>query len=206
MCVKLLFWWSQILNATVIDPKNITNYNRTDDELQTFWLFCILVAGKNSDTTSKVLSKLLTKISPYSTPFEGIRELGEEGLYNLLVENRVGQYTRISKAIWQSLYLDLRTCSREDLMKIHGVSHKTSRFFLLHTREFCEEIVLDVHILKWMRDKCGVRDVPNNTPQSLSKYEYFADLCKYLMTTHFPGLSLAQIDLFIWTEMSGRLE
>jgi thermostable 8-oxoguanine DNA glycosylase len=203
---KLLFWWSQVLNATVIDPKNITNYSRTDNELQTFWLFCIMVAGKNSDTTSRVLSKLLTKISPYDTPFEGIKNLGEQGLYDLLVEHRVGQYDRITKAIWQSLDIDLRNCTREDLMQIYGVSHKTSRFFLLHTREFCEEIVLDTHILSWLREKCGIQDVPKNTPQSASKYEYFADLCKYLMQNHFPGLSLAQIDLFIWTEMSGRLD
>ena len=193
------------MSLTVIDPKNITNYNRTDDELQTFWLFCILVAGKNSDTTSRVLSKLLTKISPYSTPFEGIRELGEEGLYNLLVENRVGQYNRVAKAIWQSLYLDLHTCSRDDLMKIYGVSHKTSRFFLLHTREFCEEIVLDTHILNWMKTKCGIENVPDNTPQNTKKYAELSTICRELMEQNYPGLSLAKIDLLIWTEMSGRL-
>lgn len=189
-----------------IDPKNITHYNRTDNELQTFWLFCIMVAGKNSDTTSRALSKLLTKISPYDTPFEGIKNLGEQGLYNLLVEHRVGQYDRITKAIWQSLDLDLRDCTREDLMSIYGVSHKTSRFFLLHTREFCEEIVLDTHILRWMRERCHLIGIPNNTPSNVNTYEHLAELCKQQMKTHYPGFTLAQIDLMIWTDMSGRLK
>ena len=38
------------------------------------------------------------------------------------------------------------------------------------------------------------------------KYAKYAGLCKYLMETHYPGLTLAQADLMIWTEMSGRLD
>lgn len=195
-----------------IDPKDITNYSRTDNELQTFWLFCILVAGKNSDTTSRLLSKLLNSMvektyvdSSYSTPFEAIRHLGEDKLTEVLQENKSGQYSRISKAIWESLSLDLRTCCREDLMNIHGVGPKTARFFLLHTREFCDEIVLDTHILRWMREKCHLIGIPHNTPQDRQTYEKLAELCKTLMLKHYPGFTLAQIDLMIWIEMSGRL-
>ena len=193
-------------NSNVVIPTEITNYNRTDYELEVFWLFCILVAGKNSDTTSRLLARFLNKLPDNQTPFEGIRELGEEGLHNLLVSHRVGQYNRITKAIWQSLDLDLRNCSREDLMNIYGVSHKTSRFFLLHSREFCEEIVLDTHILRWMRDHCYIVGVPDNTPQNKDKYEYLAKLCRDLMHNYYPGMSLAQVDLLIWTMMSGRLD
>ena len=193
-------------NSNVVIPTEITHYNRTDYELEVFWLFCILVAGKNSDTTSRVLARFLSQLPEDQTPFEGIRELGEEGLHNLLVSHRVGQYNRITKAIWQSLDLDLRNCTREDLMNIYGVSHKTSRFFLLHSREFCEEIVLDTHILRWMREKCGVEDAPDNTPQNTEKYTALADLCKYLMKIHYPSMNLAAIDLLIWTQMSGRLD
>ena len=201
------------MNVAVIDPKNITNYSRTDNELQTFWLFCILVAGKNSDTTSRLLSKLLNSMveqayadSVYSTPFESIKHLGEDKLTEILQDNKSGQYIRISKAIWESLSLDLRTCSREDLMNIYGVGPKTARFFLLHTREFCEEIVLDTHILRWLREKCHLVGIPNNTPQDRQTYEKLANLCKTLMLQHYPGFTLAQIDLMIWTEMSGRLK
>lgn len=193
------------MTVAIIDPKNITDYTRTDNELQTFWLFCILVAGKNSDTTSRVLSKIINDLSPWDNPFDGLRKIGYEGLNNILQRHKTGQYNRITKAIYQSLDLDLKTCSVEDLTKIHGVGPKTARFFLLHSREFCDEIVLDTHILRWMKDKCGIVNVPDNTPQNLTRYDELSEICKKLMHQKYPGLSLAKIDLLIWTEMSGRL-
>lgn len=190
-----------------IDPKQVTQYDRSQAELEAFWLFCILVAGKNSDTTSRTLERLLSnRIFPNMSPFEYIRSLGSTGLYNLLVANRVGQYHRIHEAIWSSLDLDLYTCTKDDLMEIHGVGPKTARFFLLHTREFCDEIVLDTHILRWMRERCGIENAPANTPQDETKYEELASLCKRLMNAHYPNMTLAQIDLLIWATMSGRLD
>ena len=190
---------------TLIDPKDITNYNRTDVELESFWIFCILVAGKNSDTTSRLVTKLL-KNRGDKTPFEFIRSLKLTELRNYLVAHKTGQYDRIRKALFFSAKLDLRTCTRDDLMDIHGVGPKTARFFLLHSREFCDEVVLDTHILNWMRVKCDIKDAPKNTPQVPEKYAKYAGLCKYLMEIHYPGLTLAQADLMIWTEMSGRLD
>lgn len=190
----------------VLDPKHITNYNRSDNELQIFWLFCILVAGKNSDTTNNALSRIVHDLNSWENVFDAIHKIGYEGLKDILRKHRTGQYERISKAIWQSLNLDLRNCALNDLTKIHGVGPKTARFFLLHTREFCDEIVLDIHILKWLREKCGIENIPENTPQNLNKYNELAEICKKLMIDHYPGLSLASIDLLIWTEMSGRLK
>lgn len=194
------------MSAVVIDPKNITDYNRTDNELQTFWLFCILVAGKNSDTTSRALTKIILDLVPWDNPFDGIKRIGHEGLKDILQKHKTGQYNRIARAIWQSLEVDLKTCSVEDLTNIHGVGPKTARFFLLHSREFCDEIVLDTHILRWMREKCGIDNVPDNTPQNPQKYAELSAICKNLMEQNYPGLSLAKIDLLIWTEMSGRLD
>lgn len=194
------------MNSTaIIDPKNITDYTRTDNELQTFWLFCILVAGKNSDTTSRALTRIINDLTPWDNPFDGIRKIGYEGLKDILQKHRTGQYDRITRAIWQSLDLDLNTCTLDELTKIHGVGPKTARFFLLHSREFCEEIVLDTHILRWMKEKCGIEDVPDNTPQNNTRYNELSAICRDLMEQNYPGLSLAKIDLLIWTEMSGRL-
>ena len=187
-----------------IVPTSITDYARTDSELQAFWIFCVLVAGKNSDTTSRLVSKLL-KDRGNRTPFEFIKSLKLTELRNYLVAHKTGQYDRIKKALYFSAKLDLRTCTRDDLLGIHGVGPKTARFFLLHTREFCDEIVLDTHILAYMREKCGIKDAPKNTPQNPAKYAQYAGLCKYLMERDFPGLTLAQADLMIWTMMSGRL-
>jgi len=190
---------------TLIDPKDITNYNRTDVELQSFWIFCILVAGKNSDTTARLVTKLL-KDRGDKTPFEFIRSLKLAELHEYIKVCKTGQYDRVRKALYFSAKLDLRTCTRDDLMDVYGVGPKTARFFLLHSREFCDEVVLDTHILNWMRVRCDIKDAPKNTPQVAEKYARYAGLCKYLMETHYPGLTLAQADLMIWTEMSGRLD
>ena len=187
--------------TTVIDPKNITDFNRTDSQLEMFWLFCITVAGKNSDTTSKLLALMFYG---QDSPFDVLRDLGEVGIYNMLIANRSGQYRRISQAFTESLGLDLRTCTLEDLLSIYGVGPKTARFFLLHSREDCQHAVLDTHILKWMKDH-GIDHAPNATPQNQKTYMEYEKLFRILAHSYFPGMSLAQADLLIWTQQSGRL-
>ena len=194
------------MSVKEIDPKNITDFNRNTDELQAFWLFCMFVAGKNSDWASRCLKKLINTADKGT--FEGIfkyfKSIGEVGVRNALVANKVGQYTRLTKGIMQSLDLDLRTCSLEDLLNIHGVGNKTARFFLLHTRRNGDYAVLDTHILAWMRDH-GVENAPKSTPTNLKVYEQLENKYRILSRLHYPHLSNAQIDLLIWTKQSGRL-
>lgn len=189
--------------TTLIDPKNITNYSRTDSELETFWLFCLFVAGKNSDTASIKLSQFLEDMTPWDTPFGYLQQID---IHNKLLSIKSGQYTRLSKAIEQSIDLDLRNCDLDDLTNVYGVGPKTARFFLLHTRENCEYAVLDTHILKWIRNHSGYEDAPRDTPQNKQEYEKWSSIGISLMRESYPDLSLADIDLLIWTEVSGRLD
>jgi thermostable 8-oxoguanine DNA glycosylase len=187
-----------------IDPKNITNFNRNKLELQAFWIFCILVAGKNSDIASRKLSQLMSRAN--GDLFQYFKDLGV-GLHNFLVANKVGQYNRITKAIRHSLDLDLVNDSLERLLKVYGVGNKTARFFLLHTRENQNIAVLDVHILNWLRKVSGddsAIEIPLSTPQDEKKYKQIESLFFYYKTIYFPNVSTAQADLLIWTEMSGR--
>jgi len=188
-----------------IDPKNITKFDRSQEELEFFWLFCILVAGKNADWASLKLLDLFRNKPEDQTPFEFLKTHLVD-LNNILVANKVGQYRRIQKAIEQSLEIDLRTASVEDLMEIHGVGPKTARFFILHTRRDAECAVLDTHILKWMRSLVDpIFEVPASTPPT-NKYQTLEFVAIKLMKTHFPNISLAEADLLIWTKMSGRLD
>ena len=191
---------------TQINPKNITDFNRSTDELQAFWLFCMFVAGKNSDWASRCLKKLIDTAEKGTDGgiFNYFKSIGEVGVHNMLVANKVGQYTRLTKGIMQSLDLDLRTCSLQDLLNIHGVGNKTARFFLLHTRRNGNYAVLDTHILAWMRDH-GVENAPKSTPTNLKVYEELENRYRILSRLHYPHLSNAQIDLLIWTKQSGRL-
>jgi len=189
---------------TTIDPKAITNFNRSQEELEMFWLFCILVAGKNADWAAVKLQDLFRNKRDFQTPFQFLKD-NLTDLHNILVANKVGQYRRITNAIEQSLNLDLKTASLELLMSVFGVGPKTARFFILHTRRDAECAVLDTHILKWMRNLVHESiDVPKSTPP-VKEYEKWERMAIKLMQVWFKGISLAEADLMIWTQMSGRL-
>lgn len=187
----------------LIDPKTITNFSRTQSELQSFFLFGLFCAGKNSDYAAKCLSRLLANRTG-DTPFQILKELGETGIHNALVASRIGQYGRLTKAIMDAVDLDLATCTLEELMKVHGVGQKTARFFLLHTRPDCQCAVLDTHILKWLRD--NQVDAPQNTPTSVKQYKDLEEKFLFLANINFPFMSIADVDLTLWMKYSGRLD
>jgi len=186
-----------------IKPIEITNFTRTTAELQSFFLFGLFCAGKNSDYASKCLAKLLHN-NEGETPFKVLKNLGEIGIHNALVASKIGQYTRLTKAVMDAVDLDLATCTLQDLMKVHGVGHKTARFFLLHTRPDCQCAVLDTHILKWLRD--NQVDAPQNTPTSAKQYTALEKQFLFLASENFPFMSIADVDLMLWSKYSGRSE
>ena len=187
----------------MIKPTAITNFDRSDAELETFWIFCLIVAGKNSDWAAQKVLLLLSKRGEL-TPFQYLRE-NQNALHNLLVANKVGQYTRMERAITQSLDVNLRTASVEELEGIFGVGPKSSRFFILHSRRDARCAVLDVHILRWLRSHSDtVTEV--QTPQNRDRYKEIEGLFICLAEAWFPSLPIAEIDLLLWAEQSGRLE
>lgn len=185
-----------------IDSHNVTDYNRSIEDLQAFWLFGILVAGKNSEVQARKLAQFLEPADLRNeTPFNYIEWLlrqkwnDQSMLLEMMQVNKMGQYTRIFKSFTQSIGLDLEFCTVADLETVHGVGSKTSRFFLLHSRKHQQYAVLDTHILKWMGSELGV-DVPKATPSG-KRYrkleETFLDHCEQ------NGLSPAELDLQIWS-------
>ena len=212
------------MKITTIDPTNITDFSRDTNQLEAFWLFCMFVAGKNSDYASRCLSKLIHASNQLAhkrddddnfvlVPLGSIEEkgifnyfksIGEYGIHNALVANRVGQYTRLTKGVMQSLDLNLKTCTLEDLLKIHGVGNKTARFFLLHTREGCDYAVLDTHILAWLRTH-GVEEAPKTTTTDSKVYRTLEKKFRYMSRLSYPHLTDAEIDLLVWSIQSGRL-
>lgn len=197
--------------APVIKPTEVTNFNRSDFELESFWLFSLFVAGKNADYAGRCLARILAL--PYlgcastlngKTPFEVFRNMPENEIRNTLVASKIGQYNRLTKAITESVHLDLRTCTLEDLLAVHGVGPKTARFFLLHSRRDAKHAVLDTHILSWMR-RHGIEEAPKATPQNPKLYAELEDTFIHLAETWFPSVPLAEVDLLIWMQESGRL-
>lgn len=190
----------------MIDPFNVINYERTDDELLEFFLFSIFVAGKNAETTYKVLDRFLegdnTKI------YERLRAWQDDDTLVLrLRKSRTGKYRLLKAAIeWlatcpeDDLIFWLRHCSTDQLEECPGVGPKTSRFFVLYTRKDAEVAVLDTHILKFLRDH-GI-DAPKSTPPAGKRYalleQEYLKLAKLLAPLE--GKTLPEFDLALWNE------
>jgi hypothetical protein len=192
----------------VVDPVNITNYKLNDKELEEYILFCIAVAGKTAKVVSARLDKLLICLH---------QEVGEKGWNPFYVVSQftvdelaakikcagIGCHTLKARGFFAiaKMGLDLRRCTVEELEKCPGVGHKTSRFFILHTRRDAEVACLDRHILKWMSD-LGY-DVPKSSPQNKAVYRRVEGL--FLKLARANRMSPARLDLYTWCKYSGNL-
>jgi thermostable 8-oxoguanine DNA glycosylase len=181
----------------MIDPNNITKYDRSDKELLEFWLFCILVAGKKSSWAANKVEEL-NKVFSIDVMFQ----LDKPLIKNMLMLCNVGQYERISNAIHESKSIDLRKVGFTELMQIKGIGPKTAAFFLTHSRENESIAVLDTHILKYIRVKGYA--APKSTPQDLNKYKELGLLFLSLSAQEFPNMTLAERDLHIWKTYSNK--
>lgn len=191
----------------MIDPVRITDYNRSDHELEELLLFCIAAAGKNATTTSRLLEKLLHWGFCYDpSPFRTIKRLSRDynPLSELMRQLGFGCHTLKSRGFIEAACsgLDLRRCSVEELEEIAGIGMKTSRFFVLHTRKNANIACLDTHILKWMEYYTGY-DVPNKTP---SKTKYLELEQIFLQIAKTMKISTADLDLKIWNKQRGSDE
>lgn len=192
------------MNHYYVNPHQVTDFNRSPDQLQAFWMFAILVAGKNANVQAKKLSDFLypAVIEEYD-PFTYVRALDYlSALENEVREHKLGQYSRIVPAFLQSLELDLEKCDVHDLEEVYGVGPKTARFFLLHSREGEDLAVLDTHILKWMSTELSV-DVPKVTPTG-DRYLELEEI--FLEEAVSRGMTPADLDLHIWKTSTKNVE
>jgi hypothetical protein len=183
----------------VIDPAQVIKFNRTQAELEEFWLFCTLVAGKTALTQAKALDAFLVANGrrPHSptTPFGIVRRLfGQGTLLGRMQDARLGQYTRLSKCWEESLPFNLRTALVDDLEKIHGVGPKTARMFVMQSRPDQRYAALDTHVLKHLRAN-GI-DAPLVTPSSPRVYRQLEGV--FLALADAAGMNPTDYDMHVW--------
>ena len=194
----------------MIDPKKVTDYNRNEWQLQEFLIYCVCVAGKKSEIESPKVRKFCmdARFGFGLTPFELIRKLlsvssvEEDGLMQHLKKYKIAPYQQrynSFKDIATLLDGDLREVTIDQLQEVRGISTKTSRFFLTHSREDFDEPVLDTHILRFLTD-FGYKDVPQSTPQNPKVYERLSKLFRSI--ARFEGKSVTDFDLEVWTKYS----
>lgn len=190
----------------MIDPTNITNYNRTQSELEEFLMFSIMVAGKGADITSKKLDSFLAQRDVWGlddkSPFEYVKWLKNSSkLVQQLVAHKLGQYSRLEGAFKGILKFKgrLHEVSVDELESVDGIGCKTARFFILHSREDVRLAVLDTHILKWLR--LHGEDAPKATP-TRNKYALLERA--FLGYADKYDLHPAELDLHIWKQYSQK--
>ena len=189
-----------------VDPYNITNYDRTKDELECFLLFCIVVAGKTAYIQARKLDEFLTSINKrlmmpeHVNPFQSLKSAEQHGiLMEEILKAKLGQYKKIYngfKYITEHEY-DLTRMTPDLLERIPGVGMKTSRFFLLHSDKNYKDIIaiLDTHILKFIKENIDDR-APKSTPSIRVTYKYWEDLFLYWCQCN--NKNVADFDLEVW--------
>jgi thermostable 8-oxoguanine DNA glycosylase len=190
--------------AKKINPKKITDFNRTKADLELFAVFAVCVAGKNAQQTAdKVNDHFRDVATPTKqlTPFEAIKNLVNIKVFVAYLKMaKMGQYRRIYRALRDLVEsgIDLKTCTVEELEAIHGIGPKTSRFIIMHSRPNQRLATLDTHILRWMRDQ-GI-ETPKATPQSKKLYKELEQ--KFLTLCDKCAILPSQLDLKIWKQYS----
>jgi hypothetical protein len=186
----------------MVDPVKCTNFSRDQYHLEEFAIFSICVANKPALRIAKLLHDMLVPLDG-DLPFTKLKKYDRPGITDLIMKSKMGCHTMKGRGVHQLVNkdLDLRTCTAEELEEICGIGLKTSRFFLLHSRENQRCIPLDTHILKFLKDN-GVKDVPSSTPSSASKYRELEN--KALGFADKRKMKPAEFDLSVWREYSGN--
>lgn len=205
----------------LIDPKAITNFNRSEAELQLFLLFCICAAGKNATVQAKKLHEFfelgkrltMTKAEndgrkPLPSPFDVVNRLNAKAALTATMKAvKLGKYQLMVSAFCEAASIDnLQTISRSELARIPGVNLKTASFFILHSRRFIMMAVLDTYVLRYLRDAFPkqAKLIGKTSPQNLHRY--------HLLETLFLGCcarrhitDIAVADLACWNSKGESL-
>ncbi len=188
----------------MIDPTDVINFNRTQEELEEFVLFTAVVAGKKASNQVKALDRFLSYL-PHKSPFEAIRQMdSRKVLLNNIINSRLGQYTHLHRCFRELVHskIDLKTCTVEELERVHKIGFKTSRFFVVPNRPEQKYAILDTHILAFMRDHLGISHAPRQTPSNLKVYQHYEHIfVKYAQELETP---VAVLDLDLWNIYSSR--
>ena len=190
----------------MINPYQITKYDRSSSELEEFLLFCIVVAGKTAYIQAQKLEDFLVSVNkrlmmPENiNPFQTIKSAEKHGiLFEEIKLAKLGQYKKIFsgfKYISEREY-NLERMTPKILEEIPGVGMKTSRFFLLHSDTFYKDkiAILDTHILKFIKENIDDR-APKSTPVIPITYRFWEDM--FLNWCEKNDKNVADFDLEVW--------
>lgn len=192
----------------MIDPYDVTKFDRSYEELEEYLLFCICAAGHKAVTSAKGLDRFLNRCPSLTGlhkagPFEQIRKLNDQPLIrDMLRVSGIGNHG-LKSGTFLSLArsgINLKACTVKDLEAFKGIGEKTSRFFLLHSRRDQRIACLDTHVRKWLQH-LGYEGVPNQAPSG-KKYLVWEQV--FLSIADHYGMKPADLDLEVWTAYTDK--
>lgn len=190
----------------MIDVFDVTNFKRTKSELEEYFIFAVCVAGKTASIIAKKVHSFIYESKFYEngdSPFDVVKKMiKDDCLDQELHRVRMGKYEILNRCFTQLIQndFDMYKVSPEELEKLPGVGYKTSRYFIMHSRDKQELAAIDTHILKFLKSKG--HEVPKTTPGSSKKYKELETL--FLKYAKESGMSLADFDLHIWSTSTTR--
>lgn len=199
-----------------INPKEITNLNRTQAEKEKFLLFCVLCAGKSSDVMAEKLEGLLSEAHYNERPFEYLTsgifeyewrcESDHEPLLNLLKKHKIGKYKLLIDFFWflrveaRGYVSEFVDWSRDGLVQAPGISYKTASLYRMHC--FGDRLAcLDTHVLRWLR-LSGFRGVPKASPSNWDTYRHWENV--FLGECYKRDVEPNHLDLNLWKQATKK--
>ena len=178
----------------MIDPFNITQFNRTKAELEEFLVFGVCVAGKTASTIARQVHNFL-QLETGKTPFAKIRKMIKKGTLRFNMESaRLGQYGLLERSLREMVKIDMTTATVDQLEQVPKCGPKTARFVMMHSVPGLEVAALDRHILAYLRSK-GI-EAPKTNPPAGPKYRRLEQ--EFIKIARELGKAPCDLDLEVW--------
>ncbi len=168
--------------------------------IETELAFCISTANSSALAGLKFQKSL-----------EGLelKDLDVEVIEKLLMQAGVRFYTKkaeyIAKAVekfdFVERVLDLPSFSaRKMLIRFKGLGYKEASHFLRNVGRR-DVAIIDRHVMRWILEKGYIDKIPKSLTPKI--YVELEEILRGIATNE--GLSLAELDLIIWYEMTGKV-
>jgi hypothetical protein len=196
----------------MLDPSKITNFDLTDAQLEETLFWWVLAAGKDGMRAACCAEAILQELDGHTAPFAVLRKFSHAELTDLLARHKTGAQSLKARTILDlaNSGLNLRTCTREELLRFWGMGMKTASCFILHSRLGQQMAGIDTHFLKFLRDH-GI-NVPKHRPAKPRDGQMHPVYLRLerasVEIARKWGWSCAKLDLTVWNtyRLGGRLE
>jgi len=184
----------------VFDFKPFLNLKlKTDWKME--FAFCIAAANSSAISALKFqknlenlkLEKLSLKEIKKLLRESGVRFFNKKAVY---VKNGIKKFDRIEKI----LKLEEKESREKLVRKVKGFGYKEASHFLRNLGRK-HVAILDRHILNWLKEKNYLTKIPSTVSKSV--YLELEEIIERIARKK--GISLAELDLYIWYKKTGKI-